>query len=99
MSYKKISPLGKREGVGTWDTFFDTEKYSSPDDAAKHNDYVAADFVKDEKGTILFEIYHSKKPEDKKYHRLNFQHFPFGVDILDDSLGAEIAVNLLKINE
>ena len=99
MKYKKVSPLGPREGQGTYETFYSNEKYSTLQEAIKANDIAIVDFVRDENNTTYFEIYHSKHPDHKKYHRLNYQHFPAGVDMLDDSLAVDIVDNLFKENE
>ncbi len=96
MSYTKISPLGQRNGTGTFDTIFDSKKYTSMQDAFSANDYVVMDFVKDENNIILFEIYHVHNPDEKKYYRLQIQDFPFGIDMIDDRLGVEIATSLFN---
>lgn len=94
MSYNKIALFGKKQSRGTFDDFF-SEKYESIQEAYEKNDYVQADFVKDEEGVLYIEAYNVKEPEVKKYHRLNFQRCMFGLDVLDDSLGAEMAESLL----
>lgn len=94
MSYEKISPLGKRSGLGTYETFFDAALYGQAQ-AIIAKKAVIVDFVKDEQGTIYFELYHAQAPEDKLYHRLMIQHFPFGVDTRDDHSSWELAKTLL----
>jgi len=96
MTYEIISPLGPRNGDGTFDTFFDLEKYKNQDEAKSSNDLVVINFVKNEGGLIFFEGYHSKVPDRKLYRQLNYQHFPFGIDISDDNLAQELADNLFK---
>lgn len=96
MIYRKISPLGKREGLGTFDTLYDNKLYTSMEEAKEANDVVVMDFVKDEQDIIYIECYNVSSPEDQKRHRLNFQHFPAGLDVLDDSLACELATTLFK---
>lgn len=86
MEYTKISPLGQRKGIGTYDTFYDLSLYKSIQEAIDKNDVIIVDFVKDSDNIIYFEIYKSSDTENKQYHCLNFQHFPCGVDTLDDYL-------------
>ena len=95
--YEKIRPLPKRDGDGTYDQFWDMDKYDSLEKARKANDTVIIDFVKDEKGIIYFEFYHTKKPEEKTYYRLEWQHFPFGVDTRDDNNATKLACEILSI--
>ena len=95
MKYTKISPLGNRTGPGTYDAIWNNKEYNSLEEAEEKGKLVVLDFVKDENNTVYFEIYNSDNPEEKKYHRLNYQHFPFGVDALDDGLAIEIAETLI----
>ena len=95
MKYRKIYLFGKKESRGSWDDLFSTEKYQSLQDAYKANDYVEGDFVKDTDGIIYIEVKNVKNPQIKKYHRLNYQHCPAGIDGLDDSLACELGVTLL----
>lgn len=95
MSYTKIALLGERKGIGTFETFFNTKKYTSVDDAIKANDCVVVDFVKDDTGIIYFEIKHSQKPDECKYHRLDIQRPIFGIDALDDAACCRIVDTLL----
>ncbi len=92
--YNKIYLFGKKESRGSFDDFYSTEKYDSIQSAYENNDYIECDFVKDEGGTIFIEARNVKSPEVKKYHRLNFQHCPFGIDALDDSLAVQMATTL-----
>lgn len=91
--YEVISPLGKREGIGTYDTFFDNDKYGNDLEAATAvNDCVVVNFVIElvemgygvNDGSISFEAYHTRAIDDKIYSLLGVQHFPAGVDIMDD---------------
>ncbi|MCK9209258.1 MAG: hypothetical protein M0P61_00340 [Ignavibacteriaceae bacterium] len=95
MSYTKISLFGERKGVGTFETFFNTGKYKSIDEAIKINDYVIVDFVKDDKGIIYFEIKHSQRQNESIYHRLNIQRPICGIDVSDDVVCCEIVETLL----
>lgn len=94
MSYTKIAPLGKRCSRGTFDDFFDTEKYTCIPAAWVVNDYVECDFVKDEFGIIYIECKHAQNPDVKKYHKLNYQHFPAGIDISDDTEVEQLAQSM-----
>lgn len=94
MTYERIYLFGKKQSRGTFDDFFSTEKYQSLQDAYEANDYVECDFVKDEKGILHIEARNVKNPDVKKYHQLNHQHCPAGIDVLDDSLAAEMACSL-----
>ena len=70
--YEKIRPLPKRDGDGTYDQFWDMDKYDSLEN-------------------------HTKKPEEKTYYRLEWQHFPFGVDTRDDNNATKLACEILSI--
>jgi len=94
MTYTKISPLGKRECIGTFDCFFDTKKFTSMQETIDAHDFVVVDFVKDEDEIIHFEFYNTKTPDVKKYYRLQIQHFPFGIDMFDDQAACEISSTL-----
>ncbi len=93
---KKISPLGKRKGLGTFDTFFDTDKYEKVAQAHEANDVAVVDFVQDDDGVKYFEIYHTKNPDEKTTYRLQIQHFPFGIDHFDDEWAAHYAQEFLN---
>jgi len=93
MGYSKIAPLGERDGLGTFDTFYDNEAYKSFNEAGK--DVVIVDFVeKDE--VIYFRFTHKDKIE---YHRLQIQHFPAGIDAFDDHAACVISDRLIKDNK
>lgn len=94
--YTVIAPLGERVGRGTFDTIYDNHKYKSVAKAIHNNDYVVVDFVQDGQGTIYFEAWYVKTPEAKAYQRLEIQHFPFGIDMIDDQRGFELGINVLK---
>ena len=94
MNYTTIAPLGLRTGHGTFETFYDNNIYSSLKDAENDNNMVIVDFVKDEDNVIHFQFYNVRKPKDKKYYRLNQQHFPAGVDVGDDQAACRIAPSL-----
>jgi hypothetical protein len=94
MKYEKISLFGKTKSRGTFDDFFDTEKYKTIHEAYNANDYVECDFVKDSEGILYIEARNVQNPEKKKYHKLNYQRPVFGLDISDDTAGYEIAVSL-----
>lgn len=93
-TYTKISPLGERIGPGTFEFVFDTEKYKM-EEAIVANDGAIVDFVQDENGIIYFEAYDTKSPENKQHVRLQIQHFPFGIDIMDDQAGYELGCKVL----
>lgn len=93
MTYKKIYPLGKNKSVGSFDDFF-SKDYENIEQAWEKNDFVVVDFVEDENEIRYFEFYHIRTPETKKHHRLEIQHFPFGIDVFDDKSACEIAPTL-----
>lgn len=92
--YKIIAPLGARAGFGTFDTFFDEGVYKSAAAASAARDFVVVNFVKDEQGIKYFEAYHVERPDDKRYLRLSIQHFPFGLDAMDDNAARTLAKEL-----
>lgn len=96
--YTKIAPFGPREGFGTFDTFFDSEKYADNAAAWSANDLVIANFVTDKKGIIYFELYGTRNPDEKVYYRLNYQNFPFGVDVGDDQACQSLAQEIIAKN-
>lgn len=87
--YTVISPLGKRAGLGTFETFWDSEKYPDVETAIKANNCCIVDFVEKE-GTVYFQFHNIAHPDHKEYYRLNQQHFPFGIDVLDDNMACGI---------
>jgi len=89
----KFRPLGHRNGIGTYETFFDTDQYDTWKDAVDDGEAVVVDFMNDE-GVIKFVAYHVARPGTKLYHTLNYQHFPAGVDVLDDQAAVEMAEKL-----
>lgn len=84
MPFVIISPFGPKAGYGTYETFYDVDKYSSIEEAKFYNDVAVVDFVRDEIGIIYFRVYSTLDPEKLFYHRLYVQLFPFGVDYNDD---------------
>lgn len=94
MEYEKIYLFGKRKSRGSFDDFYDIKKFNTIEEAYNANDYVECDFVKDKGGWIHIEARHVQDESKKKYHRLNFQHCPFGLDVLDDSIASEMATTL-----
>lgn len=95
MNYEKISPLGQREGLGTFDTVYNEVKYPDKEKAFEEKECVVIDFVKGEDGIIYFEFYHMKEPKIKKHHRLDIQYFPVGIDMFDDQNAMEIGMSML----
>ncbi len=98
MNYTKIAPLGKRAGVGTFETMWQTEKYATIEEAIAAEDYVCIDFVKGDDGRIYFEFYHSKYPELALDVPLMIQHFKpdLGIDTRDDDLAMLIGNKMLE---
>lgn len=94
MSYERIYLFGKKESRGTFDDFFDTTKFKTLQEAYEANDYVECDFVQDETGTLFIEARNVKQPDVRKYHQLNYQRCPAGLDVSDDNAGCELAVSL-----
>jgi len=95
MEYKIIAPLGKKQSRGTFDDFYNTEKYASLQEAYNAKDYVEIDFVADKENVIYLEAKNIKNPANKLYHKLNYQHFPVGIDVSDDNAGCDLADKLL----
>ena len=96
MSYETFYLFGKKQSRGAFDDFFDIKKYENLKQAYDAADYVHCDFVKNESGEIFIQAYNVSKPDEKKYHRLNYQHCPAGLDGLDDSLACEMAATLFS---
>lgn len=96
MEYTKINLFGHshKGSKGTFDDIF-ANKYKSKEDAYAANDYVQADFVRDENGVLYIQAFHVKNPEIKKLHKLNYQRPVAGLDVMDDSLGVDMAASLL----
>lgn len=94
--FEKISPLGERKGPGTFDGFWDNTKYDTMQEALEANDMVVVDFIKDENGIIYFEFYHIAEPNKKEIQMLQIQHFPAGVDIMDDQMACAKAQEFFK---
>lgn len=94
MNYKKINLFGNTSSRGTYDDFFDIKKYNSLQEAYASNDYVECDFVLDDNNVIFIEARHAQIPEIKKYHRLEYQRCFFGLDIIDDNAGIDLATSL-----
>lgn len=95
MEYEKIYLFGKQKSRGTFDDFFNTEKYKSLQHAYDANDYVECNFVKDNEGIIYIEARNVSAPNVKKYHRLYYQNPIAGIDVSDDAAACEIASNLI----
>jgi hypothetical protein len=93
--YKKIDLFGKKQSRGTFDDFFNPEKYKTIQEAYDANDYVECDHVKDEKDIIYIQAFNWKNPHEKKYHRLEIQKCIFGIDMLDDQMACDMAASLL----
>jgi hypothetical protein len=96
MAYEIIRPLGPREGPGTFDCIFNTQKYPTIKEAEAANDFVKIDFVRDDSNTIFFEFSYSKAPDEKSHERLQIQHFPAGIDVFDDNTAVSKAIEILK---
>jgi len=95
-----LALLGPRVGPGTFDIFFDTEKYKTQEEAIAANDCVIIDFVRKD-GDIYFEAYHTKEPGVLLYERLEIQHFiaHIGIDTRDDQRACRLAQELLFKNK
>lgn len=94
---KRIELFGKKESRGSFDDFYDSNKYSTPQEAYEANDYVECDFVKDDDGFIYIQALHVQNPDDKKLHKLNFQLCPAGVDVSDDKAAVDMALLFFKL--
>lgn len=93
-TFKKVDIL-PHKSRGTFDDFYNNEKYSSLQDAYNANDYVECNYVRDENRILHIEAYHSQTPEIKKYHRLLWQTPVAGIDALDDEMACRMAVLML----
>jgi len=97
MEYKVIPNLyGYNNSKGTYDDFFDTDKYKTHLDSVEADDFVKVDYVTDDNNTLGVLIYHTKNPEEKRHYQLSWQHPVAGRDILDDNYIAEVADKLLE---
>lgn len=99
MKYTKIDLFGTQKSRGTYDDFFDTEKYSSMREAYDANDYVECDFVQGADELLYIEAKHTNAPDVKEYHRLNVQNPFAGLDVLDDEAGVALAMSLLVFTQ
>jgi hypothetical protein len=97
--YTIISPLGPRNGPATFDCVYNDRKYKNYQEAVAANDFAMINFVQDEAGIIYLEVYHTKIPKDKRYHRLNIQKFPKGIDAVDEAIGITMAETFIKVVE
>lgn len=95
MDYKKINLFGKQKSRGTYDDFYNTEKYDTIEQAYEANDYVECDFVRDHHGDLYIEAKNVKNPDRRIYHRLHHQRPVAGLDVYDDEAGCELAESLL----
>lgn len=92
--YTVISPLGKRSGYGTFETFFDTGRFRSIEEAK--DDCVVVDFVKNSSGRIFFHAYRKDDKSRFSLYELERQNFPAGVDVADDNAACAMAENLFN---
>lgn len=89
-----VNLFGNRNSEGTFDDFFDPEKYSSYEKAKENHDFVICDFVKDDEGILYISAHHVAYPENKFLHKLMYQNCPAGLDVSDDAAGANLASKL-----
>lgn len=66
------------------------------EESLEANDMVVVDFVVDENGIKYFEFYHIAEPEKREILQLQIQHFPFGIDMLDDQAACNKATEFFK---
>jgi len=92
---EKINLFGQTKSRGTFDDIYSTVKYNTLEEAYAANDYVECNYMIDSKNILFIEVFNVKNPEIKKVHRLNYQHCPAGIDVLDDSLACELARTLM----
>ncbi len=95
MAYKKINLYNNDKTRGTHDDFFLTEYYKCLNDAYEANDYVQANFIKDELDLWYIEMFHIQYPEKRKYLLLKNQDTALGIDSEDDKASEEVAIELL----
>lgn len=84
MDYRTIQPLGKREGLGTYGTYFDDAKYTDPQKAIEARDVVVIDLVKSADDVIHFACYHLKHVGKIIYHTLSNQRITEDIDPVDE---------------
>ncbi len=98
MNYTVIPNLyGYDNGAkGTYDDFFDTDKYKTHPEAVAAGDYVQCDYTKDENNMLGVKIHHSKHPGDITHYTMSWQRPVAGRDILDDNQIGNIADALLE---
>jgi hypothetical protein len=91
---KIIAPFGPKRGSGTWDCIYDNQKYTYIEEAEGRSDYVEGNFIEDE-GVLKIEVHHVQTPDIKKWHTLIIQRPIFGIDIQDDIIAVDLAVEIL----
>lgn len=92
---EKIYLFGKRPSKGSFDDIYNSEKYSSLEEAYEANDYAQCDFMRDEKGIIHVVVFNPKNPDVQKKHTLSIQHCPAGLDIYDDQSIVNLALSMI----
>jgi len=95
MEYEIVNLFGPNKSRGTFDDFFDTDKYESIEAAWAAKDYVQGNFVMDSDGVLHIEAMNVARPDVKKHHKLEIQHPFAGLDVLDDNHGTTMANTLL----
>lgn len=100
MEHKIIPNLyGYTNSKGTYDDFFDIDKYKTHTEAVEADDFVKVDYVVTEDNILGVQIYHTKTPDDKTYYQLSWQHPVAGRDIIDDNIIAQMADDILAKNK
>jgi hypothetical protein len=99
MKYEIIDLFGKQKSKGTAEDFFNIKKHSIAENAHKANEFVQCDYVVDQEGVKHIQMFHSRHPEEKTYHRLMIQKPLFGLDIFDDRHMENLSVALLEKHE
>jgi hypothetical protein len=95
MGYRKVSLFSEQKSRGTYDDFFNPEKYKTIEEAHLASDYVQGDFVMDENDILFIQLYHMRAPENKIHHRLYIQRPVAGIDVYDDDKACKMALKLL----
>ena len=94
----KTIKLWEVESVGTYDDFYDTDKYTSYEEAKNKNDFIISDFVEDDDKIKYIKIYKSNDIKTEMIYKLNYQNIIAGIDIEDDNNVYKIALKMLKNN-
>ena len=89
---KKVN-LYSTKSRGSYDDFYNSEKYNTLQDAYEANDYAEANYMRDDMGTLFIEVTYKDK---KEVHRCGWQNPVCGPDVMDDNAVIKIVDKLMK---